>query len=304
MLVCNVSQRARRAAIAAGIVETALAADSPGTGNIVFAALVDDPASVGEIVDAYLGQVMVEMASADAAVDASLPSTSTVDVIEAATAAETANGTVVPAFTAATWDPATATAVTLSGGNLVVTSTTSSGDQGARGANAVGKTSGKYYFEVTLTTETSGGNTGFGIGTTASTYTAMGNNATAGGQVYLNGGIYANGSNSGFAVANPVNGHVIGVAVDLTAHKIWFRNHNNPDPGGAGGVGTGWNGIAAASPPYAQDPNTGAGGITIPSGTIVPFCTFNASGNVFTANFGASAFAFTVPSGFTSGWPV
>ena len=72
MLVCNVSLRPPRAAIAADVAEAATAADATATGNVVFATLVDDPASVGDIVDAYLGEIMLEAASADAAADAGL----------------------------------------------------------------------------------------------------------------------------------------------------------------------------------------------------------------------------------------
>lgn len=64
MLVCNVSLRPSRRAIAAGLAEIAAATDNPGSGQVVFATLVDDPASVGEIVDAYLGEIMLEAASA------------------------------------------------------------------------------------------------------------------------------------------------------------------------------------------------------------------------------------------------
>ena len=71
MLVCNVSQ-ARRAAIAAGIVEAATAADAPGTGNVVFATLVDDPASVLDTLDAVVGQIMREVASAEDAITAGM----------------------------------------------------------------------------------------------------------------------------------------------------------------------------------------------------------------------------------------
>jgi hypothetical protein len=75
MLVCSVSQLQRRAAIAAAVAEAAAALDAPGTGNVVFATLVDDPASVGELVDAYLGEIMLEAASASVIVDAGLGST-------------------------------------------------------------------------------------------------------------------------------------------------------------------------------------------------------------------------------------
>jgi hypothetical protein len=72
VLVCNVSQQARRAAISVDIAEITVAVASTATGNIVFATLVDDPASVGDRVDAYLGEIMVEAASAAAAVNAGL----------------------------------------------------------------------------------------------------------------------------------------------------------------------------------------------------------------------------------------
>ena len=75
MLVCSVSQLQRRTAVVADVAEAAAALDAPGTGNVVFATLVDDPASVGELVDAYLGVIMAEAASAGEAVDAGLGST-------------------------------------------------------------------------------------------------------------------------------------------------------------------------------------------------------------------------------------
>lgn len=301
MLVCNVSQKARRAAIAANVIEAATALDQPGTGNVVFATLVDDPASVGEFVDGYLGEVMLEAASAGDTVDASLPATYAVDVAEAATAVETTNGTVAAAFTATAWDPATVASATLSGSNLIVTNTgTSSGDQGARAPSSAGKTSGKYYYEITITTKAGGGNAGVGAATTASTYTAMGNNATAGSECFAsNGAIYSNSTNTGFAVVAPANGTIIGIAIDLDNRKAWFRNWMAPV-----GPADGWNGIQSLS---SQNPATNTGGVTVPAGTIAPLCTFGGSGgvsgNVYTANFGGTVFTGAVPSGFTSGWP-
>lgn len=64
MLVCSVSMRAQRRAIAADLAEPATADDASTTGFVVFATLVDDPANVNDIVDAFLGDVMVEAASA------------------------------------------------------------------------------------------------------------------------------------------------------------------------------------------------------------------------------------------------
>jgi hypothetical protein len=86
MLVCSVSQRARRTAIAATVAEITAAVDATATGNVVFATLVDDPASVGDRVDAFLGEIMVEAASATDTV--SVGSIRTTTIIEPTTASD------------------------------------------------------------------------------------------------------------------------------------------------------------------------------------------------------------------------
>src|SRR6185436_16592693 len=91
MLVCNVAIRPPRTAITAGITEILAAVDSTATGNIVFATLVDDPASVGDVVDAYLGEIMIEAASADTVLDAGLAYIAAVD--EAVSATDTTDAT-------------------------------------------------------------------------------------------------------------------------------------------------------------------------------------------------------------------
>lgn len=199
----------------------------------------------------------------------------------------------------ATWDPATVTAVTLSGGNLVATNTgTTSADQGARVAAANGKATGKYYFEVICTTTGGGLNNGAGVGTTASTYTGMGNlGGVTGAELYFHNNVYINNANPmAFSGGGFFSGNVIGIAVDLDNRKIWFRK--SPNVSTAFGN---WNDNAT------YNPATNVGGLTIPAGTMVPFVTFGGSsgvsGVVFTANFGDSAFVGAVPAGFTSGWP-
>jgi hypothetical protein len=92
MLVCSVSQLQRRAAVAADVAEAAAALDAPGTGNVVFATLVDDPASVGDTVDAYLGEIMLEAASAGDAADAGLAYAA--DLSEPVTAADVSTATI------------------------------------------------------------------------------------------------------------------------------------------------------------------------------------------------------------------
>jgi hypothetical protein len=108
MLVCSISQGARRAGITADIVEAVLAADSPGTGNVVFATLVDDPASVGDHVDAYLGQIMREAATAAATVNAGLVYATA--VVEAVTAADHPSGAVPTVWSMAIVEMTTAAA--------------------------------------------------------------------------------------------------------------------------------------------------------------------------------------------------
>jgi hypothetical protein len=98
MLVCSVSQFAQQAVITASVAEAATAADTPGTGNVVFATLVDDPANVRDTVNAYLGQIMLEAASAAAVVTAG--SAYATAVVEAVTAASTQDGTVTGAVPA------------------------------------------------------------------------------------------------------------------------------------------------------------------------------------------------------------
>jgi hypothetical protein len=309
MLVCNVSLLRRRASIAAELAESAAARDAPGTGDVVFATLVDDPASVGDHIDAYLGEIMLEAANAAATVTAGLAyaravseAASAADLLSssvpiAGTVAETAAGnstqdaTVVSGVAYATWDPATVTAVTLSGSNLVATNTgTTSADQGAKVASAAGKTSGKLYLELTITTSFTGGNRGFGICTTASTYTNLGNSATTGVVMYWSGSVYANGGSTGVSIPSVSAGTPVGMAVDLDNRKMWIRSS---------AAGT-WNNSGTANPA------TNVGGFTIPAGTMVPVCVFGggggSAGNVVTANFGASTFNGAVPSGFTSGW--
>jgi len=164
-----------------------------------------------------------------------------------------------------------------------------------RVASSSGKTSGKYYFEITTTVSGTGGNIAVGICTTTSTYPSLGNLAAAAvvgnTSIRNSGNLWANGTNTGITIGTySAVGQVVSVAVDLDNLRIWFRRGANN-----------WNNSGTANPA------TNTGGIVIPAGTMVPVCIFGgsagAAGNAFTANFGASAFAGTVPSGFTSGWP-
>jgi hypothetical protein len=95
MLACSVSLRPPRRTIAAELAEAIAATDATASGQVVFATLVDDPASVGEIVDAFLGNIMLEAASANDVVDGNFVGIYTGTIAEAATAGDTLDGAVL-----------------------------------------------------------------------------------------------------------------------------------------------------------------------------------------------------------------
>jgi len=286
MLVTNVSLRPPRHAIAADIAEAITATDATATGQVVFATLVDDPASVGDAVDAYLGEIMLEAATAADAQDGTVAVIYSGTIAETATAQDTPDASIPPATT--TWDAgATISNVTLSGGNLVATSSSTS-NGGVRSISY--KTTGKLYFELTLGTWAAAQTSALGLVASTGTYNDMYVNVTNSTDVLTNSGtIFSNNGNSGFSVGLPASGDVIRVAVDLTARKAWFSRN-----------GANWNGNPA------HDPATGAGGVTVAAtlsfAPAVGFGNSHANGNYVTANFGASTFVYAVPSGFAAGW--
>lgn len=282
MLVCNVSQQHRGASIVADIAEVATAADQVRT--VVFDDVITETTNAADVLDAGFSH--------------------DVAILETGTATDASDGTVVSAPTSATFESATVASVTLSGGNLVATNTgTTSTNQGAHVASASGKTTGKYYVEFTITTYAGGAGVGVGVAKDTATYSNLSNlSAGNGGNMCFvvghtgSGTISTDTGNSGLSLGAMTSGDVICVATDVTNRRQWFRK-------GAAGS---WNGTGG-------DPTnpTSGGGATIVSGTIIPFCTFGSgpagaagvSGNVITANFGASSFVGTAPSGYTAGWP-
>jgi len=191
--------------------------------------------------------------------------------------------------------------VTLSSGNLAVTCASTSATQGAHVAAINGKTSGKYYFEITRTAILSTAASSYcaGVGTTSSAYGAAGiSGGTTGVVTSLGGNILTMGASSGKTIPSADVGSVIGVSVDLDNRKIWFKKLTGAS------APSGWNEAGTSN---GYDPVTNVGGVVIPAGTIVPFVTFGGIGttvgDIQTANFGASAFVGAVPCGFMAGWP-
>jgi len=282
MLVCNVSLRPPRMAIAATVAETVTAADAIAVGA-VFDALVDDPASAIDTIAEYLGEFLSEAASA-------ADSYSTVGMFDAevieATVADSAQDGVLP-VAYATYD-GLATNVVVSNGGLTVLHNVTTTNSGA--VSTAFESSGKYYFEITLQGSTT--NLNF-LGIIASTWTSVFSQTqmtTVGSGVLLgsSSNIYSNGVNTAKNLGGHVVNDVFSCAIDLTARLGWFRKN-----------GGNWNADAGANPA------TGTGGVTIAAGSFAPIVRFGTSGgptDQMTGNFGQAAFVYTAPSGFGN-WP-
>ena len=162
-----------------------------------------------------------------------------------------------------------------------------------------GKTAGKWYVEFTIVA-VSGNNDGVGIldargllglGFIGQTSISSSIAGTSGYGYYENNHVVFGGA-SQTAVNNVTYtaDDVIGLAIDLDNHRLWWTKN-----GGA------W--VGASGTP---NPATNTGGFDISGeqsqGRIYPAVDMAGSAAKFTANFGASAFTGTVPSGFTGGW--
>jgi hypothetical protein len=186
--------------------------------------------------------------------------------------------------------------VVLSNGNLTAGATT---DGSTAVRSTQGQSSGKFYFEVAFSWGGAGSVTGCGVyAMTASLIGSPLASALGSATVYANGGIWVNGTSTGVAISNltayPSGGVYIAtrcVAVDLTDSTIWFRTNNEL-----------WNASSTANPA------TNTGGISIsalfPTNVAfagLAFQNASSSPTTETANFGATAFAYSVPGGFSAG---
>lgn len=188
-------------------------------------------------------------------------------------------------MTTTTFDPANLSGVTLTGSNLIATCSVGNGS--VRGAD--GLASGLYYFEQTYTTKV--GNVNVGLCNGDVLLPSEGSTGINAVYVLSSGTIGISGATSGSTLGALATGAIIGIAVNLNTALIWFRIA----PSGN------WNGSASANPA------TGVGGVSFASifpafQTMYPIAGFGTVNDKVTANFGASAFSGTVPSGFTSGW--
>ena len=190
-----------------------------------------------------------------------------------------------------TWNPSDQTAnITLSGGNLIATSTTPANG----GVRAIDKqVTGKFYWEITCNT-ISGNNAAIGIsgGSTDLTLPPILGNPGGIGRAGVQGSgqVWVDGLSAGVSLGALANGSLVCVAIDCDARLVWFR---------LGAAGN-WNNNATFNPA------TRTGGVTVTSLNVgvqvYPTFWSALSGQQVTANFGGSAFTGAVPAGFTSGF--
>ena len=190
-----------------------------------------------------------------------------------------------------TFDPGnTSASITLSNGNL-----TAAGVAGVNDRLAIGtvfETAGLWYWETTINVGPgAGGSDGFmTIGAAYSGFPTEGLYlGTSVGYYPLDGAGIINGVGLGF-VESATTGSVVCVALDLTHKKMWVRVN-----------GGNWNNDVIGS----QNPATNTGGWDVSgvsgissTGVAAAVAELITEGNQVTANFGATTFAFTPPSGF------
>ncbi len=169
-----------------------------------------------------------------------------------------------------------------------VSCTTNASTGGARGT--VSQSTGLRYFEIQQGYNYSGGHTLFGISNATNNLAVYLGSTTNGcgyewdtGQLYIGGAVIT-------TVQLAAPGDVVAVAVDFTHSKIWVKNLNTT---------IGWNNAAIGS----QDPANNLGGSSLATLAAGPYFitqTINGMGSYSVINTGATAFAGTIPVGFSA----
>jgi hypothetical protein len=153
-----------------------------------------------------------------------------------------------------------------------------------------GKSTGKYYFELTINSlNPDGQGVGFADGTVTTTELG-GSGFTSAIWKFGTGEVMRSGVRA--TIQPAATGDICAVAIDfgVTPKRVWFRKKT-------GGTTGNWNNSGTA------DPATGVGGIDLGSpdaltGPFWPMLTMEINGDNFTANFGGSTYAMTRPTGF------
>lgn len=165
----------------------------------------------------------------------------------------------------------------LSGGNLVATSATN--DDGVVRAT-IGKSTGKWYWEITLT---NGDSVDAVIGVANASPDldwGLGNSNLPGVAFGADGYIYTSNNQGEGEVCGYSEGQVIGVALDVSTARVYFSNN------GAWLTGS--------------DPATNTGGRPTGLSGMDSYPAVSPNGTMLTANFGQSAFKYPPPSGYSA----
>lgn len=168
--------------------------------------------------------------------------------------------------------------ITLSGGNLIAGSVQVESWESCRAD--ISKASGKWYFEVKVKTTGGPGQRCVGVGKTAAAIdnNFVGVDANAWG--HLSDGYKTHSGFTAFGTAWDTVNDVFMLAWDATLGRLWF---------GKNGVWMSGSPAANTTPVYT--------GVT---GTLFPMCGMSNTTESLEANFGATAFAYGPPSGFSA----
>jgi len=177
-----------------------------------------------------------------------------------------------------TWNPNDkAVGITLSNGDLTATSTTITW-KGVRSTDY--RSSGKWYWEVKIDA-TPAGQLIIGIGTSSETLTFPGDNIEGYGYRASTGDSY-HAAYVAYGDSYTVN-DVVSIALDLDNNKIWWAKNGTWQASGVPASGT--------NPAY-----------TNVVGEFYAMAGLYNDGEEVTANFGASSFTYTPPTGFQAGF--
>lgn len=177
--------------------------------------------------------------------------------------------------------------ISLSGSPLLVANLAISSREGVRAVQST--SSNKYYWEVS-NDSWDGVNFGpsFGIANSTASLSLGGGSDTNSLVMQWYGGVTISGTDV-TTIQTFTTGDVVCIAVDFGASKVWWRTN-----------GGNWNNSGT------DNPATSTGGVSMTGNSMAagPYFAFvQLRGTAqATANFGASAFAQTMPSGF-SRWP-
>lgn len=171
--------------------------------------------------------------------------------------------------------------ITRSNGNLTATEGGSASGSGDGLRATTSRSSGKLYFEITLTTDVSAQESmGIAKSTASLVSNSLGADADGWGIIIGSGGaLVNNGAPVQFGGAGDA-GDVYGFAVDLTGLLLYVSKNG--------------------SFLFSGNPTVGSGGTTIAAGSWFPAASLFGSGDVVTLNVGTTAFNTSPPSGYSA----